>query len=572
MRRLTDRRKGCPDRPGRAPARELAIVALLVLAYLACEWLSEVHEYKGLPVTAWNPGLGLLFAVMMHRPALGAAILFLGIVLAEIVVVHSILDLDVISAMAAISAASYALFAHVTGRFFKIDLGLDRLPDVAGLLIGGCLAAVTNAAALTLLLVMVGHITWTDLVGASLPLLVGDLIGISVVTPPALRWMAGGLFRHGSPRPRFIAAGLALSSLAIGGLLWVMLRQEDPAAIDYLFVLFLPVIGSALWFGLDGACVSLMISQVLAILLLHLFGYDAWTFTRLQAFVTVLGATGLLCGAVVSERNTATRAASQLRARLAEREAEAVRADRLTLATGMTSTLSHEITQPITAARAQARAAQIRLARFEAPEAEKIRNHLQEAVTQIDLAADILARMRAFIGRGAPERQPAEVATMIDDALMLIGPHAARHQVRLAIECDSALATVPCDRIQIQQVLMNLVGNAINAIGAIGAVGAIGDESAIAGLVVIRAVAAASPDRIVFAVHDNGPGVPPDLAPRVFEPLMTARPDGLGLGLSICALIVEAHGGRIWLESTTPGATEFRFTLPLAPSETPDGR
>ena len=73
-------------------------------------------------------------------------------------------------------------------------------------------------------------------------------------------------------------------------------------------------------------------------------------------------------------------------------------------------------------------------------------------------------------------------------------------------------------------------------------------------------------------MHDNGPGVPPDLAPRVFEPLMTARPDGLGLGLSICALIVEAHGGRIWLESTTPGATEFRFTLPLAPSETPDGR
>jgi signal transduction histidine kinase len=555
----TDRR----DRAHRSPVREVAFASLMVLAYLACEWLSEVHEYKGLPVTAWNPGLGLLFAAMMHRPALGAATLFVGIVLAEVLVVHSILDVGVISAMAATSAVSYALFAYLARRHLRIDLGLERLPDVAGLLIGGCLAAVTNAALLTLLLILVGHMTWNDLLGASLPLLIGDLIGIAVVTPPALRWMAGGLFRHGSPQPRFVASGIAVIGLVIGVLLWVTLRQESPAAIGYLFVLFLPVIASALWFGLDGACVSLMISQVLSILLLHLFGYDAWTFTSLQALITVLGATGLLCGTVVTERNAATHLAKQTRARLAEREAEAVRADRFCLATGMTSTLSHEITQPITAARAQARAAQIRLATSEAPEAARVRDHLREVVMQIDLAADILARMRAFIGRGAPERQPADVTAMIDDALVLIGPHAARHHVRLETACDISLPPAPCDRVQIQQVLMNLVGNAINAIG---------DGSVIAGLIVIRATAASNPERVVFAIHDNGPGVPPELAPRVFEPLMTTRPDGLGLGLSICALIVEAHGGRIWLESTAPGATEFRFTLPLAPSEAPDGR
>jgi len=554
-----------PDRQDRSLVRDFGIASLTVLAYLGCEWLSEVHEYKGLPVTAWNPGLGLLFAAMMHRPAIGAATLFLGIVLAEVLVVHSILDVDVISAMAAISTASYALFAHLARRHFHIDLALERLPDVAGLLIAGGLAAVTSAVLLTLLLVLVGHMIWSDLVEASLPLLVGDMIGIAVVTPPALRWMAGGLFRHGSPHPRFVAAGIALSSLTICMLLWLTLRQEDPASIGYLYVLFLPVVGSALWFGLDGACISLMVSQLLSILLLHLFGYDAWAFTSLQALITVLSATGLLCGTVVSERNAATRVANLTRARLADREAAAVRADRFSLATGMTSALSHEIAQPITAARAQARAAEIRLAASDPPDIPRIRDHLHAAVTQIDLAADILSRMRAFIGRGTPERQPESVATMIDDAMMLIGPRAVRHHMRVEIVCDGDLPLVPCDRIQIQQVLMNLVGNAIDAI-----IGSGGDAGG--GLIVIRATAQPSPKRVIFAIRDDGPGIPPDLAPRVFEPLMTARPDGLGLGLSICALIVEAHGGRIWLEATAPGATEFRFSLPVEPPEVTDGR
>ena len=550
-----------------AGVRGAGVACLLIAAYLGCEWLSEVHEYKGLPVTAWNPGLGLVFATMMHRPAFGAAILFLGMVLAEWLVVHSVLNAEVIVALAAITSVSYWFFAFIMQRYCHVDLALERLRDVAGLLIAGFLAAVTSAVMLTVLLVAVGHMTWSDLTEASLPLLVGDVIGIAVVTPPALRWMAGGLFRHGSARLSSVISVIAVLTIAIGTLLWLALRGGDPAAIGYLYVLFLPVVGAGLWLGLDGACASLIISQLLSIVLLHMFGYDAWSFTRLQAVMTVLSAAGLLCGTVVSERNAATRLAALARAHAAEREAEAIRADRFGLATGMTSALSHEIAQPITAARAQARAALLRLDATDAPDPIRLREHLRTVVAQIDLAADILSRMRAFIGRGAPDRQPSCIATIVEDAMMLIGPRAVRHGVVVETNIGADMPLVPCDRIQIQQVLMNLVGNAIDA--------AIGDDrntlATAAHRVVIGAGLADVRDRIIMTVRDTGPGIPPALASRVFEPLMTAKLDGLGLGLSVCSLIVEAHGGRIWLEGTAPGATEFRFWLPVNPSELQDG-
>ncbi len=546
-------------RPLRADTRGIGVAGLLVLAYLGCEWLSEVHEYKGLPVTAWNPGLGLVFATMMHRPAAGAAILFLAIVLAERFVVHSVLNAEAIVALAAITSASYGLAAFVVRRHCRIDLALERLRDVAGLLIAGILAAVTNATLLTVLFVAIGHMTWADLTEASLPLLVGDVIGIAVVTPPVLRWLAGGLFRHGSPGVSYVIGGIAAPAIAIGVVLWLTLRGGDPAAIGYLYVLCLPVVGAALWLGLDGACASLIISQLLSIVLLHLFGYDAWAFTRLQAVMTILSATGLLCGTVVSERNAATRRADLARAVAADREAEAIRADRFGLATGMTSALSHEIAQPITAARAQARAAELRLDAGTPPDPERLREHLRAAVAQIDLAADILSRMRAFIGRGTPDQQPSSIAVIIEDAMVLIGPRAVRHGVVIETRIAADIPLVPCDRIQIQQVLMNLVGNAIDAV--------IGEKRIAPATathhVVISAGMADGRDRVILSVRDRGPGIPTGLASRVFEPLMTAKSDGLGLGLSVCSLIVEAHGGRIWLEGTSPGTTEFRFWLPV---------
>ena len=541
---------------------------LLIGAYLALEWVSEIHEYKGLPVTAWNPGLGLVFAVMMHLPAAGGTILFIGMVLAEILVVHSVLDLSVITVLAAISATSYAGFAVIIRRYVRFDLAIDRLRDVVGLLFVGCVGAVGNATLLTLLLVFTGSMTWTDIGSATVPLFVGDVIGIAVLAPLTLRLVSVDSRRFLSMQSLRVAAGLAVIGLLIAVLLWLILRRGDPVALGYLYVLFLPVVGAALWRGLDGACIILAISQVLLIIMLHHYAYDAAAFVAFQMAMTVLSATGLLSGAVVSERNAAQTVARTTRARLAEREAAAVRADRLGLATGVTSALSHEINQPITAARALARAAQLRVETDGAVDLARLRENLLGVVTQIDLAAEIVRRMRALISRGAPERNTNDVPSIIEDTMALMRPRAIRHRVEIEIACDPDVPPISCDRIQVQQVLMNLIGNAIDAISGVR------ESSAAAprGRVMIAVRWTRAIGSVTFSVRDTGPGIAADLAPHVFEPLTTAKPEGLGLGLSICALIVEAHGGRIWLERSHPGATEFRFWLPTTAPEEPDGR
>ena len=541
---------------------------LLIGAYLALEWVSEIHEYKGLPVTAWNPGLGLVFAVMMHLPAAGGTILFIGMVLAEILVVHSVLDLSVVTVLAAISATSYAGFAVIIRRYVRFDFAIDRLRDVVGLLFVGCVGAVGNATLLTLLLVFTGSMTWTDIGSATVPLFVGDVIGIAVLAPLTLRLVSVDSRRFLSMQSLRVAAGLAVIGLLIAVLLWLILRRGDPVALGYLYVLFLPVVGAALWRGLDGACIILAISQVLLIIMLHHYAYDAAAFVAFQMAMTVLSATGLLSGAVVSERNAAQTVARTTRARLAEREAAAVRADRLGLATGVTSALSHEINQPITAARALARAAQLRVETDGAVDLARLRENLLGVVTQIDLAAEIVRRMRALISRGAPERNTNDVPSIIEDTMALMRPRAIRHRVEIEIACDPDVPPISCDRIQVQQVLMNLIGNAIDAISGVR------ESSAAAprGRVMIAVRWTRAIGSVTFSVRDTGPGIAADLAPHVFEPLTTAKPEGLGLGLSICALIVEAHGGRIWLERSHPGATEFRFWLPTTAPEEPDGR
>ena len=552
-------------RPQATP-RDLGLGAGLVCAYVALEWISEVHEHQGLPVTAWNPGLGLVFAAMIVRPVTGFIALFLGMVLAEVLVVHSVLEPAAITVLASVSGGGYAVFAWLARVGFRLDPRVERQRDIAGLLAVGCLGAVANAVLLTLVLILFGTMTWADIRYASVPLLIGDMIGVAVVTPLTLRLMSGDPPLVRAPVELRVAAGLAGFGLLIGLLGWLILRGGDPAAFGFGYVLFLPVVGAALWLGLDGACISLLIMQLALVLLLRLYGYDATTFTAFQTVMTVLSATGLLIGAVVSERNAANRAARIARARLAEREAAAVRADRLNLATGMTSALSHELTQPITAARALARAALLRMQAGGSPDLNRLRENLGGVVTQIDLAAEILSRMRAFVGRGVPEREAADVSAIIDDTFALIRPRASRAGVMLHASLDADLPDIHCDRVQVQQALMNLIGNSLDAIES---------DHQLLPMPKSRRVdlqVAQNGARLEWTVRDDGPGLMPELGARVFEPLTTTKAEGLGLGLAICALIVEAHGGRIWLERSAPGDTEFRFWLPLEPPEGTHGR
>jgi signal transduction histidine kinase len=133
-------------------------------------------------------------------------------------------------------------------------------------------------------------------------------------------------------------------------------------------------------------------------------------------------------------------------------------------------------------------------------------------------------------------------------------PDATAKRIEIVTEGPADLPLLYGDRVQLQQVILNLVHNAMDALSAAGTPD---------GRIRIVAATHEAPDRIEIGVIDNGPGIDAAVAGRLFQPLTTSKSDGLGLGLSICAAIVEAHGGRIWLHARQPGATEFRLSLPL---------
>lgn len=184
-----------------------------------------------------------------------------------------------------------------------------------------------------------------------------------------------------------------------------------------------------------------------------------------------------------------------------------------------------------------------------------VREALQECAAQSVRAGQIVRRLRDFIARGDSERRIESLQRLITEASALSLVGAGDQNMEVDVRLDPATGNVLVDRIQIQQVLLNLIRNAIEAMS----------DSTIRRLVISSAREAGGFVRI--SVADSGPGLSDDMAQQLFEPFRTTKPSGMGLGLSISAAIVEAHGGRIWAEPSTVGGTVFHFTVIDADSE-----
>jgi two-component system, LuxR family, sensor kinase FixL len=523
-------------------ARVLGPIALVVV-YALLEWASYIHEYKGVPITPWNPGVGVMFAMMILRGPLYAVALFAGVVVSELFVLKSELGWYFIIGIAGSIAGGYLAAALIARNYFRINVSLRSLYDVLALLAAGTLGACLVAVLLTLLFLSANALDLSDLTSASVPLLIGDLIGVAVMTPLVLRLAL--LWREKWWRwivpllPEMAAFGVFIAL----ALWWVV--GGGPAGFKFFYVLFLPVVAAALRHGLDGGSLCLASIQLGLVGLLHYVGYGADEFLDFQALMLVLTATGLIIGVEVSERKSAE-------ARLKEKENEAALATRFNLVSGMASAIAHEINQPMTAARALGRSAQKIMAKPNA-DIERANDNLTSMVTHIDHASGIVRRMREFLRRGQPHSSTINVQSMLNDAMVLIRAQANADKVRLELNVPSGLPSVIGDQIQLQQVILNLVRNGIDSITA-----AKKDD----GLIRIS-VRLLDTRQLEIAVSDNGGGISPEIAKNLFDPLTTTKQDGLGLGLSISSSIVKAHGGQLVLQSHLPRMTEFRVLLPL---------
>lgn len=533
--------------------RDVLLPVGVVAVYVMLEWVSFLHEHGGLPVTPWNPGLGLMFAMIIVRGYGFGLLFFLAVLLAEIFVLRTDLSWPTILAIAAVVAGPYTLVALAARRWLRLDGYLFRPRDIFALVLAGAVGAVIVSVLLATLLLIVRHFDISDIVHTAMPLVVGDLLGIAVVSPIVLRLATLGRRATTLAKPAS-ALEIAAFAVAIGSALWIVMRPASFGSSSMFYILFLPTVVAAVRYGLDGACAALAVVQLSLVALLQVQGFDLSRFTEYQLLMLVLTLTGLLVGVLVTERQASDLAARRAAEQLQEAQAVAARAARLNLVSGMAAALAHEVNQPLTAARALAKSVQ-QLMRRPDPDKARAEANLAGMIDQVDHAAAVVRRMREFLRRGEPQAGPLGVRMVLDEALALVQPLANAKRIDLSIEVPDTMPPIYGDRVQLQQVVINLVRNAIEAI-----------LEADRGEGRIRVTARLSHDarEVEMRVLDNGIGIAPERASTVFEPLVTSRPDGIGLGLAICKSIVQVHRGRIWLTANEPGWTEFGFTVPAA--------
>jgi two-component system, LuxR family, sensor kinase FixL len=527
-------------------------VAGLVLIWVLQDWATFIHSYKGSLITPWNPGIGILFAAIVHDGIIYGLSLFVGVVCAEFVTRSGALGSLVTLMSAAIIAATYTSAALIARRHFTINVELRRLRDSVILILTGMSGAFVVAILLSLLLIAAGRFDIDDLFPSIVRSFVGDAIGIAVVSPLILRFWY--LRRQLTPkRIRSAVPEAAVYVALITAGLWAILDTRSQHGSNFFYLLFLPVIIAAVRQGFAGACFSLLVTQIGLVVLLQRYSFGAEAFTEFQTLMFVLTATALSVGAIVSEREQVRRAFQDAEERLKKREGQAIRAGRFSLVNGMASALAHEINQPITAARALARSAQ-HILNAAAPDLSRAEGNIATSIVQIDAAAGTIRRMREFLRRGRPSIGEVDIRHLVDDALMLLQPELAMTSVRVETLIEANLPALHGDRGQLEQLILNLVRNSIEAITGMRR------ED---GCVIVAARHSKNRSNLEISVQDNGPGVGPEIVDRIFEPLTSSKEEGLGLGLSICASIVEAHGGRLWLERSNFDGTEFRLSVPL---------
>jgi two-component system, LuxR family, sensor kinase FixL len=239
---------------------------------------------------------------------------------------------------------------------------------------------------------------------------------------------------------------------------------------------------------------------------------------------------------------------------LARNRQELAHLTRVSMLGELAASLAHELNQPLTAILSNAQAAQRFMGR-EPIDLEEMRDIHRDLVADTNRASDILRRIRALVKKGELELAPLSIAGVVGDVARLVHSDAIVRGIDVKLDIDAQLPLVRGDRVQLQQVVLNLLLNAFDAT----------DEHSVERSVLVRAVREGA-NRVCVSVRDEGHGLDAALAAHLFEPFCTSKRDGLGLGLSISRSIVEMHGGHIWASNNAGRGATFFFTLPTEES------
>lgn len=521
--------------PWPAPARNVVLGMAFVAGYVALDWLSYIHPMQQYGITPWNPqpafAIGLLaLAGQRWLPAV-----FVAAVLAEWVVRGAHAGWPSTLVIGAVLALCYAAIARaLTGRFAvrpALDSRRDAIRLVAVVSVGALVTGILYIAAL--LASGVGPLEQPF--SALMRFWIGDAVGVLVTLPPVL------MLSRPERRAELVdmlrrreMLGYALATAAAVALVFLSPESEQ---VKLFYVLFLPLILVATRYGMVGSSAAAIVVQGAVIATGEVAGYPGLTVFEFQALLIALTVTGLFLGVTVDERR---RAESELRRTL-----------RLAAAGEMAAALAHELNQPLTAVASYARAARM-IAEARETDRDRLVETLGKLVAESTRASDVVRRLRDFFRSGATRLAPVALGPLAARALESARERARSLEIELESGAEEGLPPVLADETQIEIVLRNLVANAIDA------------AASSSGPRTVRVEIAADARGLVrTCVRDSGSGVPAADAQRIFEPFETTRASGMGMGLAISRAIVEAHGGRLWVEPGEHGL--FCFTLPAEP-------
>ena len=519
------------------------------LAYLAgyvlLDWVSFLHPVASLGITPWNPPPGLSFALILLFGGAFLPWLFVAPFVADALVREFPLPIWAEVVTVTMIGLGYGAAAlALTHPSLRFDVSLASKRDIFLLMAAAAFATALVALSYVFVVVSAGLLEPAQLLPAVIRYWIGDVIGIAVVTPFLLMVFT----RRRMPLFSFEYLG-PLGLLA--GALWLVVGVET-FRFQLFYLLFLPVIWMAVRFGLEGVTVALAVTQIGLIATIHASQQSALDVTAFQALMIVLALTGLAVGGLVDEQQ-------RIENRLRLHQEALSRISRIGSMGEFAAALAHEINQPLMAI-----ATYTRLAREAASpgtaDLPTVTEATAKAAEQVDRAAEVVRRLRNFIRLGRSERAVVALGEVVEQVERLLRPELQQCGIVLEVRLARDLPALQADSLQIQQVVLNLLRNAVESLIAAGRHD---------GRITIDA-GAASPQRVVVSIRDNGPGFDPAFLDQGILPFATTKPNGMGLGLSLSRSIVEAHGGTLVLGGDARGAV-VTFTLEAAdePMERP---
>jgi NO-binding membrane sensor protein with MHYT domain len=366
----------------------------------------------------------------------------------------------------------------------------------------------------------------------------GTLMGLGII---AMHYTGMAAMRGNvelSYDPRLVALSVVIAIGAATAALWLTFRNTNPAQKSVAAIVMGIAISGMHYTGMRAA-----------IFHAHSEAGEAASLNQTNLALAIAGITFVILAAVLlvslSEQTRAEEALRQARADLAH-------VNRLTTMGELTAALAHEVIQPIAAAVTHADAC-LRWLHHDPPNLDEARAAVIMIVKDGTVAKEIIERIRLLFKKGTPQRELVDVNEVIREMIILLHGEVTRFSISVRMELAKDLPRVVGDRVQLQQVMMNLIINSIDAMKDADGTRELAINSQ-----------REEPGQLIICVSDTGVGLPPEQADQIFNTFFTTKPNGTGMGLSICRSIVESHSGRLWAADNHPRGASFHFILPTS--------